>query len=470
MAAATAFAFPNSTGIFSTLGGSNTLGACDTAGKLRCNQTAFSRLTFDSLQSLHAVDNWVNGGIGAMGPELAAACTQKFAPEGTRMATIEYLPNLGYTNDDVRELAAIERLLHYLQRRGARVAFVNILPGKAMPRMVHCRDGQIGCTTRNHIERLDKALKQLAEKYYVPTVTMDRDGADGASIFNDDFMHLNQKGHEAVRDELIRLYREWPHWQKALDTSMHDADATRAANLMPLVCHMGDELQPLIGQSHGFRRVNFARDQWSRADKIGYQATTAGSSLTLCTGFPPEPPSKDLPLPQWAKLGPTVNQSTKEGLRHVIAVGMQISHDLNLPLFGVAKLSCAGACKCVCRWSHHGAFNESCLFDGLAKGRATVTAFLRLLASRESPPPAAPPALGAGEGGGGKRLHPERACAHDQCALTISNSADPNDRLRVILRSLMVGYNQHHSSKWLNTYYLDGVGLTDYRRKRRERR
>ena len=140
MAAATAFAFPNSTGIFSTLGGSNTLGACDTAGKLRCNQTAFSRLTFDSLQSLHAVNNWVNGGIGAMGPELAAACTQKFAPEGTRMATIEYLPNLGYTNDDVRELAAIERLLHYLQRRGARVAFVNILPGKAMPRMVHCRD------------------------------------------------------------------------------------------------------------------------------------------------------------------------------------------------------------------------------------------------------------------------------------------------------------------------------------------
>ena len=41
MAAATAFAFPNSTGIFSTLGGSNTLGACDTAGKLRCNQAAF---------------------------------------------------------------------------------------------------------------------------------------------------------------------------------------------------------------------------------------------------------------------------------------------------------------------------------------------------------------------------------------------------------------------------------------------
>ena len=91
---------------YASLGGSNTLGACDTTGKQRCNHTSFARLTFDALKFLGVV-NWANGGIGAMGPQLAAACTNKFAPAGTRYATIEYLPNLGYTNDDHGEMAAI---------------------------------------------------------------------------------------------------------------------------------------------------------------------------------------------------------------------------------------------------------------------------------------------------------------------------------------------------------------------------
>jgi hypothetical protein len=69
---------------------------------------------------------------------------------GTRFATIEYLPNLGYTGDDEGESAAIERLLHVLQRRGARVVFVNILPCGGMPRFANCKEGSVGCTTREH--------------------------------------------------------------------------------------------------------------------------------------------------------------------------------------------------------------------------------------------------------------------------------------------------------------------------------
>ena len=111
----------------------------------------------------------------------------------------------------------------------------------------------------------------------------------------------------------------------------------------------------------------------------------------------------------------------------------------------------------MCKWSHHGAFNESCVFDGLGKGRATVTAFVRLLARRTSEPAGAP----AGE---------PRVCAAEQCAVSISNSHDPAEpRLRVLVRSLMMGQNEHHGTKWLNTYHLDTTGLSDFRRRHRRR-
>ena len=136
--------------------------------------------------------------------------------------------------------------------------------------------------------------------------------------------------------------------------------------------------------------------------------------------------------------------------RYVLAVGMQISHELNRPLMGVAHVSCSVACKCQCKWSHHGAFNSSCLFDGLAKGRATVTAFVRLLAAQQD----------------GERAGEHRGCRSSQCAVTVRNSPDPEEaRRRVIVRSLMIGFNEHVSSKWLNTYHLDGTGLTAYRRR-----
>ena len=160
-------------GLFASLGGSNSLGACDTTGRVRCNQTGFAELTYTALSELGVVRGcpqkqngltcgWANGGIGAMGPQLASACTSKFVPVGTRFATIEYLPNLGYTNDDAGELAALEKLLHVLQQRGARVAFVNILPGGAMERFKTCKDGKIGCT-RTSTSASHNVGKELGE-------------------------------------------------------------------------------------------------------------------------------------------------------------------------------------------------------------------------------------------------------------------------------------------------------------------
>ena len=441
-----------SDGIFATLGGSNTLGACDAAGRVRCNQTSFAKLTLNALTALGAVSSWANGGIGAMGPQLAAACTNKFAPVGTRFATVEYLPNLGYTNDDAGELAAIEKLLHELQRRGARVALVNIVPGAAMPRFKSCVDGDVGCTTHRHILRLHAMLGELAANYSVPVLTVEHDGPSGTGRFGADLMHLNPAGHAHVTDELLRLYATWPHWKRGLDARRHDADAERAAARMPVTCHLGAELGPLVGAANGFAQANFARDPGARTDKVGWEARGPGSRLTLCAGFPAEPPA------QRVKDRPLLSNGGHHEYRYVVAVGLQLSHPLNRPLFGVAHVGCAGACECMCKWSHHGAFNESCYFDGLAQGHATVTAFARLLA-RRVPPPHADEAGAA---------HNSACAARDACAITISNSADPDEpRRRVIVRALMMGYNEHHSTKWLNTYHLDGTGLTSYRRQRR---
>lgn len=435
---------------FASLGGSNSLGACDTTGKTRCNQTGFAALTYTALHSLGVVQSWANGAIGAMGPQLASACTNKFAPAGSRFATIEYLPNLGYTNDDAGELAALEKLLHVLQRRGARVVFVNILPGSAMPRFQNCREGKIGCTTRQHIESLHSMISGLAANYSVPMVTMDHDGASGEGRFGSDLMHLNQAGHEHVRDRLMHLYATWAHWQRGLDYSAHDDEASRAASRLPVACHLGEELEALVGAARGFSRTNFARDPATRADKVGWEAREAGASLTLCANFPPQPAA----LLEGVRERPLLSNGGKREYQYVLAVGMQLSHALNLPLFGVAHFQCHGGCACMCRWSHHGAFNESCYYDGLAHGGATVTAFVRMLASKVAPP-----------------LHDgTRECRRDACAVTITNSPDPGEvRRRVLVRALMMGFNEHSSSKWLNTYHLDGTGLTTYRRRRRER-
>ena len=125
---------PKGPGAFAAMGGSNTCGACDVSGRTPCNQTSFAKLTFDALKSTGRAHYFQNGGLGAMGPQLAAACSNKFAPAGTRFATIEYLPNLGYVNDDAGELAAIEVLLSVLQRRGARTVLINLLPSARMQR------------------------------------------------------------------------------------------------------------------------------------------------------------------------------------------------------------------------------------------------------------------------------------------------------------------------------------------------
>ena len=476
---------PKGPGTFAAIGGSNTYGACDVNGRTPCNQTSFAKLTYEALHSAARVHHFQNGGIGAMGPQLAAACSNKFAPPGTRFATVEYLPNLGYVNDDAGELAAIEMLLSVLQRRGARTVLINLVPSARMQRFANCKENAVGCTTHAHIVRLGAALRELAANYSVPTIGIDHDGPDGeAALFGADLMHLNQAGHAYVHKQLMRLYTSWPAWQQqqqqqqqqqtsSASSSVSSAnphlDQPSSAALVPVSCLLGEELGTAIGRSDGFARTNFARDPASRQDKIGWESRSPGASMTLCTRFPREPPTFDSP-----RYGGPTNRS--DPYKYILAVGMQLSHEKNLPLFGLARVTCHGGCRCACRWSHHGAFNSSCIFDGLGHGGGgvTVTAFVRMTARS-----VLPPAPGGGDAKDDKASaatasddEPSKACAPDQCAIHIANVADRSrpDRSRVLVRALMAGYEHHHSTKWLNTYHLDAAGLSSYRRERRRRR
>ena len=152
---------------------------------------------------------------------------------------------------------------------------------------------------------------------------------------------------------------------------------------------------------------------------------------------------------------------------------MQLSHEKNLPLFGMARVSCHGACRCACKWSHHGAFNASCIYDGLAPGHgagATVTAFVRM-AAKQVPVP-----TGGADDDNASAAANAAACARDQCAVHIASvrddaaTAERAERARVLVRALIVGYEHHFSTKWLNTHHLDAAGLSSYRRRRARHR
>ena len=89
--------------------------------------------------------------------QAAAACVGRFAPDETRLATVEFLPNIGYIKDDRGELKSIGELLHALRRRGA----ATCTPRNARPRSV-CRRPKA-----YHRSRLDAAPTHLFTHQYL---------------------------------------------------------------------------------------------------------------------------------------------------------------------------------------------------------------------------------------------------------------------------------------------------------------
>mmetsp|Transcript_23111 Transcript_23111/g.48529 ORF Transcript_23111/g.48529 Transcript_23111/m.48529 type:complete len:493 (+) Transcript_23111:154-1632(+) len=414
--------------VFAAVGGSNTAGAGSIDGRARGHQS-FGKLTFQALKARGEVVDFAEGGIGAMGPFFAAACTQRFFPPLTRFATIEYMPNMGWVGNDDGELSAIELMMHTLLNRTAKTVLVNILPGASKSKARYpdkCRlsFGQ-GCNSHLHVVQLHHRLMRLADEFNLPTITMDYEDPLHRPHFGYDMIHLNQSGHILVHQQLMTLYDTWPEW-----TPTQPRDATRAAKGMGVECRLGDEVSSIVGGVRGFSRVDFSRP--GQREKIGWEATTPGAHISLCAELP-------------AEAHAAVDDSLKaKRPTYILTLGLQQGDASHKPRFGVAHISCHGACTCECQWSEHGRFNASCVYDGYVERGPAITNFLRLIATKTIAKSAAPSV--------------ETGCAPQQCAVRITNRADAADdgRYRVVLRAFILGVRDVRTN-WLNTYHLSGM-------------
>ena len=307
-------------------------------------------------------------------------------------------------------------------------------------------------------------MKRMAADYGAQTIEIDADA--NRSLFGTDAMHLTQEAHGGVYKRLMELYHTWP-------ATPASANAThrRPSGEMGVSCYLGDQLQPLVasGSTRGFARTDLDGGRRGPDEaKIAWEARDRGSQLTLCPRLPREASlalaARNLTYVN--KRERSVNPSV-----YLTALGLQISHPKNLPLYGVAQLRCDGACRCKCIRSAHGAFTSNCSFDGLQRaGSATVTAFVRMEA-RETDDAEGVSARLCGEPGRCVlRVANTRAGANEAAPSggTITNgpnsapatSQETQTRHRVVVRALIIGIKDWRT-RWVNEFMLQKAGLRE---------
>mmetsp|Transcript_22711 Transcript_22711/g.37552 ORF Transcript_22711/g.37552 Transcript_22711/m.37552 type:complete len:404 (-) Transcript_22711:24-1235(-) len=194
-------------------GGSNTAGA--NASRHRVGWTSWGR-PHDSFakQFVRILPHpltlkWNAEGGG--GPIFAAACSDDVIPSTTRYATIEYLPNIGFVQDDVAELNSIKKLLKELQARKALTFVVNIYSGtqRFTESEIVCRSfinktNVIGCLTQQRMMEIGATIEAAANKTGAHVISMYADHSP--ALFGADSFHLNQAGHDEVFKKMRGIY------------------------------------------------------------------------------------------------------------------------------------------------------------------------------------------------------------------------------------------------------------------------
>lgn len=266
------------------------------------------------------------------------------------------------------------------------------------------------CTKQSQLVSINRALVRLAAELGVPSITVNASkGSDDSRLFSAADRHLSPEGHQVVGRRVLGALlggldppRPTPALLRPMGGAADDGDLRTA-------CQLGEELQPLIGSAVGFERVDLGGT--TAAAKVGWEARQPGASLTLCIRHP------------LAAAGKAGSRSYR------VALGLQASHALNLPLFGVATVECLGGCAC-----------NVTRMDTLGKRRVTVTNFLRLAVSTR--PSAA--------------RTDDAAAPCSQCAVRITNSRNASDRTRVVVRALIAGPFGPETN-FVNPFYLGGL-------------
>ena len=380
---------------------------------------------------------------GGMGPTAAAACVSRFAPAETRLATVEFLPNIGYVKDDTGELESIGELLRVLRARGAATYVVDVISGSIRYEREARFQGWCGkynasaavdesvrlygCNTRQQILHLHTEIAKLARIHGAELVTVDAD--ESPHLFGADYFHMNAAGHRHVANEI------WRHYKRLPCTAFRPA-SHQGRHTVGMECAIAEDMDQHVGHSAGFARVNLGGDRG--VSKIGYDAQAPGASLDFCVQLPRQAAQGALAeldrvtvQTQGAnRHNPRMQQQQMlHGDAYALSLGVQTSHYRNRPLHGRAFVSCHGACACTCLWAHAKSVSgeEDCIFDTIQNASAvTVVKWLRLAARERA---------------GGKQAS-ERACgADDRCVLRVRNGGEGETRHRVVVRALMWGLN-----------------------------
>ncbi|EOD33880.1 hypothetical protein EMIHUDRAFT_229196 [Emiliania huxleyi CCMP1516] len=355
----------------------------------------------------------VDSAIGGMGPILAASCMDKFVPSDARVATIEYIPNIGYTEEDGDEIRSIERITHRLWGLGAQIVFVNILPGTK--RFAGCvgQTRRYGCHTRARVAALRDRVVDVALRYNASIVTVDDDSKRDKHLFNKDHMHISQKGHHHVFHRLLGMLNvsdlSGPPRKRISDGQ------TGTVAELGVTCMTGDDIAGVIQRRHRFERVTLDRRS---PPKVGWETRLPRASLAMC-----------LPLPRG-----TAGVVAK---RYRLAVGMQVAGPSYVPAYGIMRVSCHGGCRCRCMPTSGRA---SCLngtsYDTRGASNVAVTKFFKYvtwpMASNATPR--------------------KGACSAPSSCLVRVHSSDDETRNRIVLRSLIVGIDDWHTG-WINEYH-----------------
>ena len=455
--------------IFSAFGGSNTQGANAKALNPRGgtiygpNIPSFAHLLAARLRRSHDAQWNADGGSG---PMFAGACASHFIPPNTRLGTIEYLPNMGYIKEDHAEVAAVRSMLRMMAARGAAAFVVNIVSGTkryendargggqgAACKRLGWKEELVGCMGRERILHFRDLLARAANETGAHVVTIDADEAP--HLFGADSFHLNRNGHKTVFNEIWRILRALPCADRHAGDASAATSRTEADDDIGVSCALGDELAPHVGRAVGFGRADLAPA--GKAPKIGWVANASGASLALCARLP-----RALRAERERVVAERVFLNSKDrakmplraGAPYRISVGLQASHPRNRPLFGVARVDCAGACNCTCDGAGEAvAAPPGCRVDTLSNSSSvTITTYLNLNVAEVEPP--STPESHAG-------------CAPDACVVRVTNAergSAAEARAKVVVRAMIVGLNDWRTMQLGNAGIVKRSGLEGVRR------
>jgi len=456
---------------YAALGGSNSLGAVDIDAKK--NGHLHKPYTEQLKRRLAALGyDYSDGLMGGAGPVLVAACSSRYIPSGTRVATLEYLPNMGF-QDPKYELNAMEKLIYTARViRRASTFLINILPCSEIYRIGQsrgCVTGMFGCTTRQVVEQMGDFIAKLGNAYNTTTITIDCD--TDRTLFGNDTFHIAQHTHNRLFDQIWRevgsqgepsIYAPKskssvadPISGSVSSTPSTSSDISEIS--VGVTCHMGEELGQLVLAANGFEHQNIATPR--QRPKIAWLADRLGSTLEFCARLPTREMQAVLSSDQQR-----VYRSGKLRRRfnsvepYVISLGVQVSHIQNRPLYGLVHVDCLSGCICNCIRSEQDPFTN-CTYDTLATKVGTVTHFLRMRVSVAN--------ATAAEGGIGRPVtsnYGGKPCmAPDSCHMRISNSVSGN-RSRVAVRALIVGVHDWRVA-FLNSWTIGRAHMRDLNRR-----